>query len=182
MEVTSREGSFSGIGAQVRQWFVKNHRDALHAAALLIRFEGCVAKPYQDSAGVWTVGVGHVLTADQADGALQGEGAPGSNGEWTVEGIAAALQCDLLAAEARIPVDVWKASTVKQRQALLCLTFNVGEIGGSFLHQNLEAHASNGSMVGVVREWVTYDHAAQVEVRGLLRRRLAECALWVDGA
>ena len=171
------------LEGQVRQWFVKNHRDALHAAALLIRFEGCVAKPYQDAAGVWTVGVGHVLTPEQADGVSQGEGAPGPNGEWSVEGIAAALQCDLLSAEARVPVDIWKASSIKQQQALLCLTFNVGEIGGSFLHQTLEAHASDGgSMLGVVREWVTYDHAAGTEVRGLLRRRLAECQLWVDGS
>ena len=162
------------LGGQVRRWFVKEYPDHLHAAALLMRFEGCEAKPYQDSAGVWTVGVGHVLAPDQADN-------PG--GAWSAAGIAGALHADLISAEGRIPVDIWKVSTVKQRQALLCLTFNVGEIGNSFLHQTLEAHASDGgSMIGVVREWVTYDHAAGTEVRGLLRRRLAECALWVDGA
>lgn len=170
MEVVGQEQTLQG---QVRQWFVKNDPDHIHVAALLIRFEGCVAKPYQDVAGVWTVGVGHRM----------GEAAVElANREWTVEEVCAALQHDMHYARARLRDRIWDVMTVKSRQALLALSFNVGSICNTILEHALDDHYYNGtSMRRVVAEWVTYDHASGVEIRGLLRRRLAECAMWVDG-
>ena len=166
------------LPGKVRLWFAKHDPDHVHVVGLLIRFEGCRAKPYQDVEGTWTVGVGHVMTPDQADN---------PKAAWSVEAICAALQHDIAMARARIWDDVWKASSVKQRQAMLALSFNVGKsvtattvLGHAI--QDYLTDGGGGGMARVVREWVTYDHAGGAEVRGLLRRRLAECQLWVDGS
>ena len=161
---------------KVRLWFAKHDPDNVHVVGLLIRFEGCTRRPYQDSTGTWTVGVGHVITD-----------APPALHEIPVEQVCALLQHDIAMARARIWDYVWEPSSIKQRQAMLALSFNVGK---SITATTVLGHAiqdyltdgGGGGMARVVREWVTYDHAGGKEVRGLLRRRLAECALWVDGS
>lgn len=161
------------FGGRVRRWFLKNDPDHLHAAGLLIKFEGCRAEPYEDVGGVWSVGVGHRMTDSQVKTGMR---------EWTVEEVSVALQHDLAVARARLRDRIWDCMTIKSRQALLALSFNVGSICNTILEHALDDHYYNGtSMRRVVSEWVTYDHAAGLEVRGLLRRRLAECAMWVDG-
>lgn len=162
------------FAARVRKWFLKNDPDHLQVAALLIRFEGCRSMPYYDPAGHWTVGVGHLM----GDAAVEL-----ANREWTVEEVCGALQYDITMATARLKDQITDALTIKQRQALIALSFNVGAITNTVLeHALLDYVFNEGSMRRVIAEWVTYDHAGGKEVRGLLRRRLAECALWVDGA
>ena len=160
--------------AQVRQWFVKKDPAHIQVVALLIPFEGCRQTPYYDPAGKWTVGVGHVMGEAAIEYAKR---------DWTLEEVCAALQHDLLHARARLRDRIYDALSSKQQQALLSLSFNVGAICNSVLEHALDDYVYNeGDMRRVVSEWVTYDRAGGKEVRGLLRRRIAECALWVDGA
>lgn len=162
------------LTGKVRRWFMQNDPDRVHLVSLLIRFEGCRQDPYEDTAGNLTVGVGHRM----------GEAAKEyANREWTVDEICAALQHDLAGTRCSIRDRIYEGLSIKQRQALMALVFNVGPITNSVLEHALDDYIFNeASMRRVIAEWVTYDHASNVEVRGLLRRRLAECALWVDGA
>lgn len=162
------------FAGKVRLWFAKHDPDHVHVVGLLIQFEGCRSMPYYDPVGFWTVGVGHRM----GDAAVEL-----ANRAWTVEEVCAALQHDILMATARLKDQITGALTIKQRQALIALSFNVGKITNTILeHALLDYVFNEGSMRRVIAEWVTYDHAGGKEVRGLLRRRLAECALWVDGA
>ena len=162
------------LEGQVRQWFAKHDPDYLHAAALLIEFEGVRSTPYEDSLGIWTVGVGHrINTGDNLS----------ANDEWPLTAICIALQDDLRAARGEIHADVKRIATIKQIQALTSLIFNVGSIWHTELEKRLLSYANGeASLRHVVAEWVTYDKAGGHELRGLLLRRLAECRLWVQGA
>ena len=172
------------LGGQVRQWFAKHDPDYLHAAALLIEFEGVRSTPYEDAVGIWTVGVGHRISPSGDNisaNHVDHLGKPVD--EWPLTAICLALQDDLRAARSIIPSDVLHVATAKQQQALVSLIFNVGSIHSTLLADRLEQYATGaGSLRSVVAEWVTYDKAGGHELRGLLLRRLAECRLWVQGA
>ena len=95
-------------------------------AKLLIRFEGLRTAAYQDSAGHWTIGVGHRLK-------VKGLGADGAPIRWSIATIASALEEDINRARHYAVFNGWSDLSWAQRSALGSLAFNVGDIRGSKL-------------------------------------------------
>jgi lysozyme len=132
--------------------------------ALTESFEGCRLVAYQDSVGVWTIGYGHTkgvvagMTCTQA----QAE-------QW--------LLADVAAAVAAVNRLVHIAMSQDEFDALVDFTFNlgVGNFAGSTLLKLLNAR----DIEGAANEFEKWDLAGGVVVAGLLRRRLAERALFV---
>ena len=146
--------------------------------------EGVVLTMYRDSAGLPTIGCGHLLTKDELrSGKIAGLG------EWT-DGLAAAqadelLQRDLAVAE--VAVDrVRVPLTIHQRDALVSFVFNVGVgtpgtatmPGTGFLGSTLLKKLNAGDYAGVpaqLRRWI---HSAGRRDPILVTRRESEITQW----
>ena len=133
---------------------------------LIKEFEGCRSEPYQDVGGLWTIGIGHLIK-------------PGENfySPLTPEQCGALLQEDLeLACK-----DVENAVTVplsdNEFAALVSFTYNCG--GGALRQSTLLKLLNQGDYRGAVAQFPRWCRAGGVKVPGLLRRRLAEAALFV---
>jgi len=138
--------------------------------ALTEQFEGCRLAAYQDSAGVWTIGYGHT------QGVVEGM-------TCTEMQAFAWLQEDLLTVEKQINRDITVPLTQgkvpltqEEFDALVDFGFNLGchALESSTLWKKLNA----GDFKGAAAEFPKWDHAGGKEVAGLLRRRLAEQALF----
>jgi lysozyme len=128
-------------------------------------FEGRRLSAYQDSVGVWTIGYGHTkgvkagdtCTAAQAD-------------KWLREDLAASVAC----------VNRLVTATINQHQfdALVDFVFNLGcgALGGSELLRLLNA----GKYGEAALQFLRWNHAGGVEVKGLTTRRKAEAALFAS--
>lgn len=135
--------------------------------ALTESFEGCQLTAYQDSKGVWTIGVGHTgpdvcegmtITQQEAD---------------------TLLLFDIAKATAAVDRLVTVQVTQDEFDALVDFAFNVGigALQGSTLLRKLNA----GDFAGAANEFDKWDHAGALVLAGLLRRRQAETALFEQG-
>jgi lysozyme len=138
---------------------------------LITTFEGLSLKPYLDSGGRATIGFGTILypnghavtmddpdcTQEQANGYL----------EWQVNQKAARVSTLV-----KVPVNQ------NQFDALCSFAYNLGlgSLGGSTLLKLLNA----GDFHGVAAQFPIWDKAGGQVVAGLLRRRLAEQALFLQ--
>lgn len=146
--------------------------------ALVIHFEGEVLQVYVDQAGKKTVGVGHLLTADEFE---SGAYAGGLSREQS----RALLHADVAKAEFAINSLVKVPLTEPQFDALCSWTFNLGNgaLASSTLLQRLNA----GDYGAVPFEMVKWDKRRDprtgqlVEDPGLLKRRQAEANVWANG-
>jgi lysozyme len=130
---------------------------------LIEDFESLRLTAYQDSGGIWTVGYGHtkgvtphqVVTAAQADFDLED---------------------DLREAEEKVTAAVTAPLTQNQFDALVSFTFNVGHLANTTLlgclNQEMYPQAAD--------QFLRFDHAGGAELPGLLRRRAAERALFLE--
>jgi lysozyme len=146
--------------------------------AMLMNFEGTVLHRYLDQAGVMTVGTGHALTAaEKAAGAY-------------VEGITRVeakelLRLDVAKAEEQVRTLVKVPLKPHQFDALVSFTFNLG--GGALQHSQLLVQLNQGNYGAVPLELVRWMKRRDprtgllVEDSGLLARRRAEAAVWVNG-
>lgn len=126
-----------------------------------------VLSAYQDSAGVWTIGFGHTAgvksgmtcTAEQAD-------------QW--------MSDDLQAAEDAINAQVTVTLNQNQFDALCDWQFNTGGLQGSTLLRVL----NRGAYAEIPAQMARWCHAringVETVLAGLVRRRSAECALWMQ--
>jgi lysozyme len=129
------------------------------------RFEGCRLVAYQDQVGVWTIGFGHTrgvyagMTCTQA----QAE-------QW--------LQEDTAICEQNVNQHVRISITQSEFDALCDFSFNLGcaALDGSSLLRLL----NTGNFAGAAKAFEQWDHAGGKVVAGLLRRRLAEEAEFVE--
>lgn len=132
--------------------------------ALTEQFEGCRLTAYQDQVGVWTIGYGHTgkdvvagltITQDQAN---------------------ALLASDIAAAAAFVNQAVAVALNQNEFDALVDFVFNLGRaaFAGSTLLKLLNA----GNFASAAPQFALWDHAGGQVVAGLLRRRLAETAMF----
>lgn len=130
---------------------------------LIKQFEGCRLQAYLDSAGIATIGYGHThgitmgmtCSQEQAD-------------SW--------LAVDASWAESCVNLAVHHQLTQNQFDALVCFVFNVG--CAAFQTSTMLRFINAGSLDLAAKEFRRWDRAAGVELQGLLRRRIAEQALF----
>lgn len=138
---------------------------ALELAAKIVRqFEGCCLTPYEDVAGKWTVGVGHLIPEDQP---IQ---------DITQEEAESLFFVDLSLANDCVSDCVTSDITDNQRAALISFVFNLG--CGALKRSTLLKKLNAGDTVGACQEFAKWSYAGGRQVNGLLRRRTAEAALF----
>lgn len=138
------------------------------ASGLVRQFEGCRLAAYRDSGGVWTIGWGH--TGPEVRGGLV----------WTLQQCDEALDRDLAIADETVG-ELWPGQqfSPRQRAALISLVYNLGsQLRGS----QLALMVKQGRWLEAARQFPRWDHDNGREELGLLRRRLLEAAMFVEGA
>lgn len=143
------------------------------AADLAEQFEGFSPTPYQDSAGVWTIGFGSIWT--WANGSRTGRVtadtpriSPAEARSWMV--------WELLGAMRSVMTQVSVPLTTEQRAALTDFTFNLGS--GNLAASTLLRRLNAGDYEGAAQEFAKWNRAGGVVLAGLVRRRAAEQALF----
>jgi lysozyme len=131
--------------------------------------ERCRLTAYRDSGGVWTVGYGAT-----GPGIAQGT-------RWTQEQADADLERRVAALATSVSVRTASALlTPQQTAALISFAYNVGVTAFGSSHVLAFALAKN--WIAAVKALLTWDHVNGVESQGLLKRRLYEAALFLEGA
>jgi lysozyme len=136
-----------------------------HAGLVLIEsFEGCKLTAYQDSGGVWTIGVGHT---------------PATEGETITQPEATALLGqDVIQAEHEVASLIEIVLTPNEFSALVSFQFNTGAMGSSPGTDLLNAHEFQQAWDD---HFCLYIHDANgTTLEGLIRRRAAERALFFN--
>lgn len=128
------------------------------------RFEQCRLVAYQDVKGVWTIGWGHtgpevveglVCTQEQAD-------------VWLLEDSKLAEDC--------VNRAVWVSITQGEFDAMVDFVINVGRT--AFLTSTMLKMVNAGAFQAAAKEFEKWVYAGGQKVAGLLRRRLAEEAVF----
>jgi lysozyme len=131
---------------------------------LIKSFEKCRLQSYQDSGGVWTIGWG-TTGPDVVEGL-----------DWTQ------LTADQRFADSLIDFENCVGEVVlvylnqDQFDALVCFVYNVG--CEAFRESTLLRLLNEGNFEGAAQQFPKWDHVEGKESAGLLRRRLAEQALF----
>jgi lysozyme len=131
---------------------------------LIKRFEGLRLKAYKCAAGVWTIGYGHTrdvkpgatITAHQAD---------------------AILDVDLDAVERQVMRNLAVSVAPHEFDALVSFTFNLGE--AALARSSLLRKLNTEDRAGAAEEFSRWRFAGGRELRGLVKRRAAERALFL---
>jgi lysozyme len=134
--------------------------------ALIKSCEGCKLQAYQDGAGIWTIGWGHtrgvkdgdVCTQEQADA-------------WLVEDVAEAGEA---------PVNSLVKVPLNQNQFDACVSFCYNEGAGRLQKSTLLKTLNAGAYSICAAEFPKWDIIAGQASAGLLKRRLAEQALFLE--
>jgi len=141
----------------------------------LKKWEGFVAKPYTDIAGVRTQGYGHTNRA----GTLKIK----EGSVWTKQYGDEVLQMDLRQYWDGVGKYVTVPLTGCQQSVLTMWTYNVGV--GAMRKSSLVRELNQGHYDRVPRKLMAWNKATvrgkKVAVRGLTNRRKAEGALWAKG-
>jgi lysozyme len=143
---------------------LNDFNESAEGLALTEDFEGRKLVAYQDQGGVWTIGDGH--TGPEVHEGLV----------WTDEQVDAALAADKAKARAAIRKYVTVPLTEHQYAALEDFDFNVGE--GNFSGSTLLKMLNGGNYAGAAKQLELWDHVHGNVIAGLLRRRLAEEAMF----
>lgn len=133
---------------------------------LIKRFEGLELATYRCPAGVWTIGYGHTKTAR-----------PGQRiTESKAEDL---LKEDLKWVERAIEKNVRVDLTQEQFDALASWTYNLGET--NLRSSTMLRRLNNGEYDAVPSEMKRWNKSGGRVLKGLVRRREAEAALWEKG-
>ncbi len=138
------------------------------AADFVKSHEGCRLTAYQDSVGIWTIGYGH--TGREVHEGLV----------WTQEQADAALDEDLSEAAKDVTRLKTRLLSDEQMAALISFVFNLGV--ASFAKSTLLTCVNDCRWMDAAKEFIRWDHAGGIELRGLLIRRLEEAALFLKGS
>ncbi len=113
----------------------------------LIRHEGVYLKPYRDTLGNYTIGIGHLITEEQATG----EYANGITEEQAMQ----LLDEDIAKAKAELATDMpWTLNLSPLKQDILTeMAFQLG-INGLMGFKNLLFHARSGDLDGVAQDMI----------------------------
>jgi lysozyme len=135
--------------------------------------EGVRLKAYQDSVGIWTVGVGHTAAA--------GPPAPKRGTTITAAECDDILSRDLAKFERAVTSAVKVPLTQSQFDALVSLAFNIG--GGAFAKSTLVKRLNKGDLAGAADAFMSWNKAGGRVLAGLTTRRKAEREQFLsDGA
>jgi lysozyme len=146
---------------------------------LLAQWEGIECKVYKDSAGLPTIGVGHLLTRDELTSGkivICGQPTKYANG-LTQQNVMDLLDQDLNTFEEIVNTSVKLDLAQHQFDALVAFTFNVG--ANAFKSSTLLKVLNQGRFGEVpeqLRRWV---FAGGQKVSGLANRREKEIQLWM---
>jgi lysozyme len=152
---------------------------------LLTQWEGFKTKIYKDSAGLPTIGVGHLLTRDElTSGKIYIKSICGlvelpiryASG-LTNEQVEALLKQDLAKFEKAVNDLVTVELTQYQFDALVSFAFNVGI--GSFKNSTLLKRVNAKMFSEVPTQFLRWTYAGGKQIKGLINRRNNEIALWV---
>lgn len=146
-------------------------RSSIAGLALIIFYEGIENVAYQDSVGVWTIGVGHTSSA----------GPPEVTAGMTVTDAEAVLifSQDVIIFEDAVKRNVTVDLMQDHFDSLVSWTFNLGE-----------TNLRNSTMLKVLNDkdyWLTihemlkWDNAGGEQLRGLTRRRGSEAGFFIRG-
>jgi len=133
---------------------------------------------YKDSAGLPTIGVGHLLTKSElTSGKININGVPVeySNG-LTGDQVTDLLSQDVTPAENAVNNGVKVPLNQNQFDALVSFTFNVGV--GAFTSSTLLKVLNQGQYDQVPTQLLRWTRAAGQVVQGLVNRRQNEIDLW----
>lgn len=137
---------------------------------LIKRFEGVRNRPYRCSAGLWTVGVGHLI----GDGKLL----PDSwNRTFTEEEINALLLRDLNRFERGVRMYIKVPLRQSEFDALCSFSFNLGL--GTLQRSTLRQKINRNDKEGAAKEILKYCRAGSKIIKGLQRRREAEYKMFL---
>lgn len=130
---------------------------------LIKSFEELRLEAYQDQRGVWTIAWGHTRGVKEGDTctAQMAEAWFISDTQFAVNGVDASITTNL---------------TQSQFDALVSFTFNVGV--GAEAHSTMAKLINIRDFAGASEQFPAWDHIDGVPNAGLLRRRLAEQALF----
>lgn len=135
---------------------------------LIQHFEGCRLASYQDVAGIWTIGYGHIRGVREGMTIAQAQATQ-------------YLEQDLADTEAAVDSMTSSAPTNNNRYAaMVSLCFNIGS--GNFKSSSVLRFHLEHDYTSAADAFLLWDKAhvngQLVEVQGLLNRRTAEKALY----
>jgi lysozyme len=149
-----------------------------HGLELLEQWEGFKLTVYKDSAGLPTIGVGHLLTKSElSSGKITINGVPVSyaNG-LTEQQVTDLLGQDVRPAASAVNSNVKVDLNQNQFDALVSFTFNVGV--GAFTGSTLLKVLNQGQYDQVPTQLLRWTRAGGQVVQGLVNRRNNEIKLW----
>lgn len=127
------------------------------------RFEGVRLVAYRDVKGVLTIGYGHTAHVYEGQTCTQEQADC-----WLLE--------DTQSAQAAVNRLVHIPITQGEFDALVDFTFNVGQ--GNFANSTLLELVNQGKFEAAANEFERWDYAGGKQVAGLLKRRVAEKAVF----
>ena len=149
-----------------------------HGLALLQQWEGFELNVYRDSAGLPTIGVGHLLKKSElSSGKIIINGVPVKYGGGLAEQQALDLLSQDLAPTTQAVTNGVKV-TLNQNQfdALTSFTFNVGI--GAFTSSTLLKALNQGQLDQAPTQLMRWTRSSGQVVQGLVNRRQNEIKLW----
>ena len=154
-------------------------------------FEGYRNKPYRCSAAIWTVGWGHAMYADQlnlpnvrkegytglirSDYQLKGE----DNRVWSKEELVNLFKVDINSFERGVlRLSPTLASHQSKFDAVVSFAYNAGL--GNYQRSTIRMKVNRGDWEGAAEAFMSWTKAGGKEVSGLVKRRKAEVALFLN--
>ncbi len=140
------------------------------AIQLIREFEGCELRVYLDSAGLPTIGIGHLIRPGESLTTI------------TKEQAEDLLRQDMQQATRSVLRLITRPLTDNQYAALLSFTFNTG--GGALQSSTLRMKCNRHEDIAVPAEFLRWDKVKDPKTKlyrksaGLLRRRKAEARLY----
>ncbi len=136
---------------------------------LISGFEDTLFKAYDDGVGVWTIGTGTTVYPNGVK-VKQGD-------TCTPEEAKAYFKHDLAKFEKTVNESVTVPLNQNQFDALVSLTYNIGS--GAFTNSTLLKLLNKGDYQGAAEQFLRWNKAGGKVMKGLVRRREAERALFL---
>ena len=152
------------------------------ALGIIRHHEGVRQRPYRCPAALWTVGVGHVLYAEQGRLKLEERGGfplrPEDDRQFSMEEVNGILIADLERFERGVERFCPVPLTQGMFDGLVSFSFNVGL--GTLQRSTLRQKVLRGDMEGAADELLKYCMAGGKPLKGLQNRRKDERVLFLS--